>query len=340
MILIFLALISLSWSQTLRQAAQGKHFSIGTASNYQHLTQDSTYASTLSQQYNLVTAENECKWAATEPGRGQYNFAQCDALLRSAISFGQKFRGHNLCWGEGNPNWLQNGAFSPTEKRAILQDHITTVVKRYNSTPICWDVVNEAVADSGSALYKNNVWYPDIPDYVDFAFKTAKAANPTVKLYYNDYNIASATGFSQQKSDKVYNMIKSMKQRGIPIDGIGFQLHVDITYNLFPGIIQNIQRYAALGLEVQFTELDVGCATYGQTCSSWDAQKEQTQASIYSSLLNVCSSQPACTNFETWGFTDKYSWLGANDHPLPFDANYNKKPAFNSLLQGLLNENQ
>jgi len=230
--------------------------------------------------------------------------------------------------------------FHLRKKRSILQDHITTVVKRYNSTPICWDVVNEAVADSGSALYKNNIWYPDIPDYVDFAFQTAKAANPTVKLFYNDYNIASSTGFSQQKSDKVYNMIKSMKQRGIPIDGIGLQLHVDITYNLFPGIIQNIQRYAALGLEVHFTELDVGCVSYGQTCPSWDAQKEQTQASIYSSLLNVCSSQAACTSFETWGFTDKYSWLGANDHPLPFDANYNKKPAYNSLLQGLLHYDQ
>jgi len=214
------------------------------------------------------------------------------------------------------------------------------VVKRYNNTPICWDVVNEAVADSGSGLYKNNVWYPDIPDYVDVAFQAAKAANPSVKLFYNDYNIASSTGGTQQKSDKVYNMIKSMKQRGIPIDGVGFQLHVDITYNSFPGIIQNIQRYAQLGLDVHFTELDVGCVTYGNQCPSWNAQKETTQASIYAQLLNVCNSQTACKSFETWGFTDKYSWLGANDHPLPFDSNYQKKPAFNSLLQGLLNNTQ
>jgi len=336
-LILFLAFISLSLSQTLRQAAEGKHFYVGTASNYQHLNQDQTYASTLAQQYNLVTPENECKWAATQPQQGSYDFTQCDGLLRSAINLKQAFRGHNLCWGSGNPNWLEGGNFSPAQKRTILQNHITTVVTRYNSTPICWDVVNEAVADSGSALYKNTVWYPDVPDYVDFAFKTARAANPTVKLFYNDYNIASATGWSQQKSDKVYNMVNSMKQRGIPIDGVGLQLHVDITYNLFPGIIQNIQRYAALGLEVHFTELDVGCVGYGQTCPSWDAQKEQTQASIYASLLNACSSQAKCTSFETWGFTDKYSWLGSTDHPLPFDANYAKKPAFNSLLQGLMN---
>jgi len=260
--------------------------------------------------------------------------------LRAADAAGQKFRGHNLCWGQSNPSWLENGGFSPAVKKTILQDHITTVVKHYNSTPICWDVVNEAVADSGTAVFKNTIWYPDVPDYIDVAFQTARAANPTVKLFYNDYNIASATGFSQQKSDKVYNMIKSMKQRGIPIDGVGFQLHVDLTYNLFPGIIQNIQRYAALGLEVHFTELDVGCVSYGQNCPSWNAQKEQTQASIYSSLLNACSSQPACTSFETWGFTDKYSWLGANDHPLPFDSNYNKKPAFNALLAGLVNKTE
>jgi len=213
-------------------------------------------------------------------------------------------------------------------------------VKRYNNTPICWDVVNEAVADSGSGLYKNNIWYPDVPDYVDVAFQAAKAANPSVKLFYNDYNIASSTGGTQQKSDKVYNMIKSMKQRGIPIDGIGFQLHVDINYNSFQGIVQNIQRYAQLGLQVHFTELDVGCVTYGNQCPSWDAQKEQSQANIYAQLLSVCNSQTACTSFETWGFTDKYSWLGASDHPLPFDSNYMKKPAFNSLLQGLLNHTQ
>jgi len=332
---LFSLLVSVFAQQTLRQAAQGKLY-VGSAANYGTLNSDQTYRTVLAQQYSLVTAENGCKWGAIQPNRGQYVFTQCDGVLNYAHQSGQAFRGHNLCWGSGNPNWLQNGGFSPAQKKQILQDYITTVVKRYNNTPICWDVVNEAVADSGNELYKPTVWYPDVPDFVDVAFQTARAANPTVKLFYNDYNIASATGWSQQKSDKVYNMIKSMKQRGIPIDGVGLQLHVDLTYdNMISGVIQNIQRYAALGIEVHFTELDVSCASYGQTCTSWGPQQEQTQAKIYADLLNACLSNKACMSFETWGFTDKYSWLGANNHPLPFDANFNKKPAFNSLLQAL-----
>jgi len=111
-----LALICLSLAQTLRQAAQGKHFYVGTASNLQHINQDNTYATTLSQQYNLVTAENECKWAAIQPNRGQYTFTQCDGILQHAKAANQVFRGHNLCWGSGNPNWLTNGNFSPAQK--------------------------------------------------------------------------------------------------------------------------------------------------------------------------------------------------------------------------------
>jgi len=321
--------------QTLREAAQGKHVYMGSASNYGHLQQDPTFASVIAQQYNLVTAENACKWGATEPNqRGQFDFTQCDYVLKRAEAATQVFRGHNLCWGAGNPNWLLNGGFSPAVKKQILADHITTVVKRYNSTPICWDVVNEAVADSGSDTFKSNVWYPDIPDYVDFAFQTARAANPTVKLFYNDYNIASATGWSAGKSQKVYNMVQSMKQRNIPIDGVGLQLHVDITYgNMISGVKQNLQRLAALGLEIHMTEIDVSC---GSNCPSWGPTQEQAQAQVYADLLAACLAEPKCTSFETWGFTDKYSWLGENKHPLPFDENYNKKPAFTSLLNTLL----
>jgi endo-1,4-beta-xylanase len=300
--------------------------------------QDSTYASLHSNQYNLVTAENGCKWAAVQPQRGKFDFTQCDYILNHAKASGQVFRAHNLCWGMYNPNWLANGGFTPAQKRTILEDYITTVVKRYNSTPIAWDVVNEAVADSGTDLFKNNVWYPDIPDYVDFAFRTARAANPTVKLFYNDYNIASSTGWSATKSQKVYDMVKSMKQRGVPIDGVGFQLHVDLTYgSMIQGVVQNLARFAGLGVEVHMTEVDVSCSPYGQNCPSWTPDKEQTQAQIYAGLIQACLGQPKCTNFETWGFTDKYSWLGVGNHPLPFDENYRPKPAFNSLLQSLMN---
>jgi len=224
------------------------------------------------------------------------------------------------------------------KKKDLLANHITTVIQRYNDTPVCWDVVNEAIVDSATGTYKTNVWYPDIPDYVDFAFQTARAANPNVKLYYNDYNIASNTGYTATKAQKVYDMVSSMKQRGIPIDGVGFQLHVQINFpsNMLDGIKQNIARFAALGLEVHFTEIDVSCAAYQQTCTGWGPQDLQSQATVYGGLLQACIDEPMCKNFETWGFTDKYTWLGTSDHPLPFDENYNPKPAFNTLLQTII----
>jgi len=289
------------------------------------------YSSLLGGQYNLITAENECKWTATEPNRAQFSYDQCDRVLQFARTNSQTFRGHNLCWGEYNPGWLTNGQFTPDTKRSILENHIRNVMSHYGNNAYCWDVVNEAVSDTSGVQFKNNVWYPDIPDYVDFAFKTARSVNPTMKLFYNDYNIASATGWSQDKSQRVYDMIKSMKTRGIPIDGIGFQLHVNLDYDsMISGVRQNIQRYADLGLEVHFTELDIRCS---QDNCQWTPDKEQTQAKIYADLLQVCLDFPnTCKNFETWGFTDKYTWLSTNQHPLPFDENYNPKPAFESLL--------
>jgi len=227
--------------------------------------------------------------------------------------------------------------FTADEKRSILQNHIQNVMSHYGDALLGWDVVNEAVSDSGTEIFKANVWYPAIPDYVDFAFKAARAANPRVMLFYNDYNIASATGWSAAKSQKVYDMVKSMKTRGIPIDGVGLQLHVDINYgtDMIAGVKQNMQRYADLGLQIHMTEIDVSCATNGQACT-WTPEKATQQATVYQGLLQQCVDQPKCTNFETWGYTDKYTWLSTADHPLPFDENYKPKPAFNSLLQTLI----
>lgn len=123
-----------------------------------------------------------------------------------------------------------------------------------------------------------------------------------------------------------------MKQRGVPIDGVGLQLHVDLNYNLAGGVKQDIARYAALGLEVHITELDVKC---GDGCN-WTADKEKQQAAIYHDLLNACLAYPkTCKNFETWGFTDKHTWISNNQHPLPFDENYQPKAAVNAMLSAM-----
>jgi endo-1,4-beta-xylanase len=314
---------------TFRDSTGGRLY-VGAISNYGELHNgDTKYGPTLNQQYNLQTAENECKWDATEPNENSYSWTQCDYASDFARNSTSAFRGHNLCWGQQNPGWLTSGQWSVSQLETFLKDHITQCIQRYNGTTktatYCWDVVNEAVDDSGSSnVYKTAVpWYPAIPNYVNLSFQYARGASSSMKLFYNDYGGEGAG----TKSDKIYNMVKSMKQGGIPIDGVGLQMHISTSYYPSPTDIgNNIKRLNALGLEVHITEMDVACTGSSQY---------NTQAQIYGNILQTCLSNPGCKSFQTWGFTDKYTWLGTNQHPLPFDENYNWKPAANTILSVL-----
>jgi hypothetical protein len=158
---------------------------------------------------------------------------------------------------------------------------------------------------------------------VNLSFQYAKTAGGNAKLFYNDYGGEGAG----TKSDKIYNMVKSMKQGGVPIDGVGLQMHVSTSYYPSPtDVANNIKRLVALGLEVHITEMDVACPNTGS---------ENVQAQIYGSLLQTCLGVPGCKSFQSWGFTYKYTWLGTSQHPLPFDENYNWKPAANTILSVL-----
>jgi len=325
-VLVFVCACS---AATLRSLGDNKGRLIGSCVAESHLS-ESQYANILGQQFSVVTAENEMKWSATEPNRNQFTYSQGDAIVAFAQKNNQKVRGHNLAWGQYNPNWLTNGGFNGTTLQTILKNHIDNVVNHYKGKVICWDVVNEAILDnpSGNNVYKTNVWYPAVPDYIDLAFQWARAADPTVKLFYNDY---SAEG-SGAKSDAVYNLVRSMKQRGIPLDGIGLQYHVSLQYSpSISDVTNNINRLTALGLEVHITELDISI----QGGSGGDAQVLAAQATLYGNILKVCLANPKCTSFVTWGFTDKYTWLGSDKKPLLYDTNYQTKPAYNTLVSVL-----
>lgn len=229
---------------------------------------------------------------------------------------------------------MNNGNYSPEQLTEILENHINTVIGHYpNSEIYGWDVVNEAVNDDLSkGLYKDCVWYPSVSNYVDIAFKTARKANSNIKLFYNDYDILMDSGWMKSKSDAVYEMIKNMTQRGIPIDGIGIQTHINLGDTLdYNSIFNNFKRFSDLGLEVHITEMDVQCGTYqnGQMvpCSSFTTDIATKQAEYYQTILKACMAVDKCKNFETWGFTDKYTWVGTNEYPLPFDTNYQPKTA-------------
>lgn len=328
LVLLFISIVE-STIPILRDLATAKNRFVGSCSNHAYLSTDANYTAVLAQQYSIVTPENEMKWGATEAQQGVFTFEQGDMIVAYAQKANQHVRGHNLCWGVYNPTWLTSGNFTGTQLQAILQNHINNVVAHYKGQLYSWDVVNEAVSDSATntSYLKPSVWYPAVPNYVDLAFQFAREADPNVKLFYNDYGAEEINA----KSNAVYNMLKSMKERGIPVDGVGLQYHVSLGwYPNITSVIENIQRLSALGLEVHITEMDVGC-----TGNATQQVKFAEQAKIYQPVLAACLSAPQCAAYVTWGFTDKYTWLGSDETPLPFDINYNPKPAFYALAEDL-----
>ena len=218
------------------------------------------------EQYALSTSGNVCKWATTERKRGEIDLTSCNAAFAYAISANQSFRGHNLCWGNNNPKWLDPRELDATELEHALVSHITAVMQGVRrdaggASPLAWDVVNEAVNDTH--FFKPNTWFPALANYVDVAFRAARRADPTPKLFYNDFAVAGLSA----KSNTMYAMVKSMVERGVPIDGVGLQAHLhldgltvedeaieELKLEFAPSLDElskNIARYGALGLEVR-----------------------------------------------------------------------------------------
>jgi endo-1,4-beta-xylanase len=223
------------------------------------------------------------------------------------------------------------GSFSREEWINILRDHITTVVSRYQGKIYAWDVVNEAVNDDGSL--RDTVWLRNIgPEYLDLAFRWAHEADPNALLFYNDYG---GEGLNQ-KSNAIYDLVNGLLDRGVPINGVGLQMHVSLEYSPSPQeVAENMARLSNLGLDVHITELDVRLEL------PVTEEKLAAQARIYQELLEVCLNVDNCKAFVMWGFTDRYSWISSffrgYGSALIFDSSYHAKPAYYALWRCLLN---
>ena len=315
----------------LRVLAQQRGILIGAAVNMDALNSDAQYGATLEREFDEVTPENVMKWDAVHPQPNVYTFQQADELVSFAQAHGMTVHGHNLVWYLALPAWIENGHFTRDQLMTILKNHIFTVVSHFRGSVNIWDVVNEAIANDGTL--RQNIWLQTIgPDYIDLAFQWAHEANPQAHLFYNDYGDEG----SGVKSDAVYNLLKGMLQRGVPVYGVGLQMHVSTTSYPSPSsVLANMQRLAALGLKVQISEMDVEVQNDTRSMT----QRLTAQATIYGDILHDCLSVRACISFASWGFTDRYSWIpavtGHADEPLIFDMSYQPKPAYYALEQTL-----
>ena len=336
LVMVFIFVSSIS-AQTLRQAADQDGLLVGTAVRSTQLS-ESAYASTLAREFNMVEAEDAMKWWVLRPDAATFDFRQGDELVRFAQANQMKVRGHCLVWGRSNPDWLTKGHFTTRQLSQLLQEHIDRVMRHYAGQVFAWDVVNEALDENGEV--RASLWYdqPGIgfswhgTKYIEQVFRWAHEADPHALLFYNE---AEGEGLNR-KSDAIYAMVKNFKRHGVPIDGVGLQLHVSLSGADIPAIASNITRLTALGVQVHITELDVSLPL--DASGQVRAEDLSRQASVYRGIVRACLNSAGCTAIQTWGFTDKYSWIGSHSRgtrgqALPFDRAYQPKAAYRAVLE-------
>jgi endo-1,4-beta-xylanase len=301
---------------------------LGTAVNTDALATDRRYAEVLGQEFGTVTAEDAMKWGRIEPAQGVFNWAAADRLVEYAGRYGQQVYGHTLVWHEALPAWLPADTIGPADAATLLSRHIDTVVSRYRGRVWAWDVVNEPFEYTGRM--RESVWSRTLgPGYIAQALRWARAADPDVRLFINDYGIEGVN----RKSDALYALVKRLKADGVPIDGIGFQTHTTTSRGLPSSFVRNMSRFTALGLEVAITEADVRIPL------PVTPDKLAAQAAIYGDALKVCLTVPRCVSFTVWGFSDRYSWVptvhAEAGAACVLDADLRPKPAYAALAAAL-----
>jgi endo-1,4-beta-xylanase len=304
------------------------------------------YTLLVKSQANIIVAENAMKWGALRPSQGVFDFAQADKLMRFAALAGQKVRGHNLCWHEGNPAWLKPTA-TKENARQLLTEHILTVAGHFRGRLHSWDVVNEAIdpKDKQPDGLRKSLWYDLIgPEYLELAFRTAASADPDAKLTYNDYGFELDTPDNVTKREQVLALVRRLKERGVPIHAVGVQSHLPADGPLpGAGLIAFIRELGKMGLEVYITELDVNTVKI----AGGNAEQDAAVARVYREYAALVLAEPNAKALLTWGITDAHTWLnemkrpwaerpdGSRQRPLPFDADLKPTAAFFALRDAI-----
>ena len=306
---------------------------VGAAISVSALADEPDYAEVAGREFNSITPENAMKWELTEPSAGEFTTDEADAIVAFAEEHEQRVRGHTLVWHNQLPAWVSD-ALSAEQLGAAMDGHIDGLVTRYRGRVATWDVVNEAIDDRGKP--RDTVFLRKLGiGFIERAFRRARAADPDAELVYNDYGIEEPN----PKSDAVLALLADLIASGVPVDAVGFQFHAG-AYDLASfdlreeEIRANVQRFAALGLAVHFTEMDVRLANLPGA----EADRLDYQRRVYQRLVEICRSEPGCTSVTFWGFTDRHSWIDefiGPDDPLLFDDDLQPKPAYLGVRDGL-----
>lgn len=318
------------------------YFKIGVAVSPRALLTDE--ARLIVDQFNSMTPENALKMGPVHPTEDQYNFVGGDSIAAFAERNHLYLRGHTLCWHNQTPAWLFKTTSGDTVSKSVLlqrlKDHITTVVKRYKGKIYAWDVVNEAISDKEDEYLRPSIWLKICgEDYIALAFQYAHDADPNALLFYNDYNEINPV-----KREKIFKLVKSLKDKGIPIHGVGLQGHWSIYEPTEEVLESTLKRFSELGLQVQVTELDISIykkehgrreRTPEDSLALFTPEKESLQVERYKTIFDIFRKyKKSLASVTFWNISDRNSWLdnfpvrGRKDYPLLFDKDLKPKKAF------------
>lgn len=329
-----------------------KDFLIGTAMNAQQIEEKDPMADKLiRQQFDAVTPENIMKAEIIQPGWNTYNFDLADKLVAFAQKNNIKVNAHTLIWHSQLPAFM-HGMENADSVRRYFENHILTIAGRYDKKVYSWDVVNEALNEDGTL--RKSIFLDKLgEDFIVEAFRLAQKAAPNTKLYYNDYNIEQP-----KKRAGAIAVIKKIQAAGVRIDGVGIQGHWKAGSVPMHEIEESIKEFAALGIEVMFTELDLtvlpnpwdnttsevsataqGSAKMNPYPNGLPDSVQQTLTKSYADLFTLFMKyKKVISRITFWGVNDGQSWLnnwpirGRTNYPLLFDKNFKPKPAFYSVI--------
>ena len=325
------------------------YFTVGVAVNMMNVT-DPDQMALIRKNFNSITAENDMKPVSLQPREGEWNWENADRIADFCRENGIPLRGHCLCWHSQFADWMfvdeKGNEVSKEVFYERLRTHIHAVVNRYKDVVYAWDVVNEAIADGDGRM---NPWTKEVPspyrqsrhfklcgdEFIAKAFEFAREADPDALLFYNDYNAADPA-----KRDRIYDMVKKMKDAGVPIDGIGMQGHYNIYGPSMADVEAAIRKYSTIVDQIHFTELDVrineemgGFLRFSRgEAKPVPEHLKVVQEDQYADLFRIFRKyKDVVTNVTFWNLSDRDSWLGQNNYPLPFDVEYKPKRVYSII---------
>lgn len=294
--------------------------------------------------FEIITPENELKWGIVQREEGRFNFGPADLIADFARARGMGLIGHAFVWHEMAADWVfqdsEGNPASPELVQERLRQHMAALIERYGDVVRGWDVVNEAVSEYRDEYLRDTRWRQALgDDYVAIAFQMAAELAPNAELYYNDFNLDLP-----HKRENTVRLVKSLLDRGIRVDAIGMQSHYNLRYPKAEHIIKSIQAFAALGVRVHITELDVSLYAYLDTKDRYrDGAPPKLlaeQAERYATLFQIyLDHRHVIDRVTLWGLHDAQSWKNYSpvpdrpDYPLLFQADGQPKPAFHAVIE-------